>query len=153
MQNNTTSLGDLAGQLEELAGLINFRIGAWQDFGYENPPGPGSKTIPPLGKRSVEAIIAGHGAVAAIDTLVALVHETRSRLGAELRQDEDLRAARIDAMLAASAPCGCPRADGQIRHQREICIDPVVASLDWYAPTDVAAGIDPLAIPPNRIVP
>ena len=27
-----------AAGLEGLAGLINFRVGAWQDFGYENPP-------------------------------------------------------------------------------------------------------------------
>lgn len=29
---------DFSHGIEELAGLINFRVGAWQDFGYENPP-------------------------------------------------------------------------------------------------------------------
>ena len=31
-------LNDAAAGLEELAGLINFRVGAWQDFGYAEPP-------------------------------------------------------------------------------------------------------------------
>ena len=31
-------LDDAMAGLEELAGLINFRVGAWQDFGYAEPP-------------------------------------------------------------------------------------------------------------------
>ncbi len=77
--------------LEEMAGLIHFRVGAWQEFGYERPPTPESATIPPLGKRSAEAIKAGHGAVQEIDRLIARLHEVRAQLVTELRQDEDIR--------------------------------------------------------------
>ena len=125
-----------AAGLEELAGLINFRVGAWQDFGYENPPdsmceecphgrtvhltrapsrpepyfcsacecrqyrGSHYATIPPLGERSAKAIEAGHAAVKDIDQLIAQLHQVRAQLVGELRQDEDIRAARVDAMLA-----------------------------------------------------
>jgi hypothetical protein len=80
--------------LEELAGLVSFHVGAWQDFGYENPPGPGSKAIPPLGERSANATKAGHDAVEDIDRLIARLHQVRARLVSELRQDEDIRMAR-----------------------------------------------------------
>lgn len=48
--------------LEELAGLIHFRVGAWHDFGYEDPPAPDCATIPPLGERSAAAVNAGYEA-------------------------------------------------------------------------------------------
>ena len=86
--------------LEELAALIYFRIGAWQDFGYAEPPTPDCKSIPPLGERSAKAIEAGHEAVKDIDQLVAQLHRVRAELVAELRRDADLRNARVDAMLA-----------------------------------------------------
>jgi hypothetical protein len=91
---------DLSAGLEELAGLINFRVGAWHDFGYETPPTPESKAIPPLGERSAEAIRAGHEAIEAIDELTGQLYALRSQLVGELRQDEDVRADRVDAMLA-----------------------------------------------------
>jgi hypothetical protein len=86
--------------LEELAGLINFRLGAWQDFGYAEPPTPDCATIPPLGERSAKAIEAGHEAIKDIDQLIAQLHQVRAQLVSELRQDEDVRAARVDALLA-----------------------------------------------------
>lgn len=86
--------------LEELAGLVRFHVGAWQDFGYANPPTPESATIPPLGDRSANAITAGHEAVKDIDRLIARLHEVRGQLVTELRQDSDIRATRVDAMLA-----------------------------------------------------
>jgi hypothetical protein len=89
---------DAAG-ITGLADLINFRIGAWHDFGYDTPPAPGCKAIPPLGERSAEAITAGHGAIEAIDELTAQLHMLRGQLVSELREDSDIRAARIDAML------------------------------------------------------
>lgn len=89
-----------AAGLEELAGLINFCLGAWQDFGYAEPPTPDCATIPPLGERSAKAIKAGHEAVKDIDQLIARLHQVRAQLVSELRQDEDIRAARVDAMLA-----------------------------------------------------
>jgi hypothetical protein len=91
------------GDLEEMAGLINFRVGAWQDFGYEKPPTPDCATIPPLGERSANAIKAGHEAIKDIDQLIARLHQVRAQLVSDLRQDEDLRHARVDAMLAAKA--------------------------------------------------
>jgi hypothetical protein len=96
-------LDGAAAGLEELAGLINFRVGAWQDFGYAEPPTPDCATIPPLGERSAKAIEAGHEAIKDIDQLIARLHQVRAQLVSELRQDEDIRATRVDAMLAASA--------------------------------------------------
>jgi hypothetical protein len=78
--------------LEELAGLIHFRVGAWQDFGYAEPlPGPGCQPIPPLGQRSANAIESGHAAIKDIDQLIARLHQVRAQLVSELRQDEDIR--------------------------------------------------------------
>lgn len=88
--------------LEEQAGLISFRIGAWHDFGYEKPPTPECYTIPPLGERSANAIKAGHDAVKDIDDLLRQLHNLRGQLVAELRADEDIRARRVDAMLASA---------------------------------------------------
>lgn len=82
------------GDLEEMAGLIHFRVGAWQDFGYEQPPTPQSATIPPLGDRSVNAVKAGHEAIKDIDRLIARLHQVRAQLVSELRRDEDIRMAR-----------------------------------------------------------
>jgi hypothetical protein len=82
------------GDIEEMAGLISFHVGAWQDFGYQNPPAPDSALIPPLGKRSANAIKAGHDAVKDIDRLIARLHQIRAQLVTELRQDEDIRMAR-----------------------------------------------------------
>jgi hypothetical protein len=96
-------LDDAAAGLEELAGLINFRVGAWHDFGHAEPPTPESATIPPLGQRSAKAIEAGHEAIKDIDRLIARLHEIRALLVSELRQDEDVRTARIDKMLGGGA--------------------------------------------------
>jgi hypothetical protein len=77
--------------LEEMAGLIHFHVGAWQDFGYESPPTPESALIPPLGERSAQAIRAGHGAVKEIDRLIARLHQVRAQLVTELRLVVDIR--------------------------------------------------------------
>ncbi|HET9969811.1 MAG TPA: hypothetical protein VFQ68_16370 [Streptosporangiaceae bacterium] len=77
--------------LEELTGLIHFRVGAWHDFGYEDPPAPGCATIPPLGERSASAIEAGHEALKDIDQLIARLGQVRAQLADELRQDEAIR--------------------------------------------------------------
>ena len=107
--------------LEELAGLIHFRVGAWQDFGYENPPTPSSATIPPLGERSVNAIQAGHEALKGIDELIARLHRVRAQLADELRQDENIRAGRASAPPEAEAPPGrdvpaCPACRADASH-------------------------------------
>jgi hypothetical protein len=94
------SAPDFSRGIEELAGLINFRVGGWHDFGYETPPTPECKPIPPLGERSAEAIKAAHAAIETIDELTRQLYALRSQLVGELRQDEDVRAGRVDAMLA-----------------------------------------------------
>lgn len=93
---------DLSVGIAEQADLINFRVGAWQDFGYGTPPTPRCKPIPPLGERSAEAIKAGHAAIADIDQLIAQLHALRGQLVSGLRQDEHIRGRRVDRMLAES---------------------------------------------------
>jgi hypothetical protein len=90
---------DFSHGIEELAGLINFRVGGWHDFGYETPPTPECNPIPALGERSAEAIKAGHAAIEAIDELTRQLYAVRSQLVGELRQDEDVRMGGVDAML------------------------------------------------------
>lgn len=97
MTINTAAIADLAGQISE-------RAAAWQDYGYEVPPPPGCKPVPPLGERSAAAINAGHGAIAAIDDLLTRLHALRGQLAGELRQDSDIRGARVDAMLERRRP-------------------------------------------------
>jgi hypothetical protein len=92
---------DLSDGIGELAGLINIRVGEWHDFGYENPPSPECKAIPPLGERTAAAITGGHEAIEAIDELLRQLYALRAQLVSELRRDEDIRAERIDRMLAA----------------------------------------------------
>jgi hypothetical protein len=79
------------GDLGELVNLIHFRVGAWEDFGYANPPTPDCKAIPPLGQRSAAAVTAGHDAVKDIDQLLARLYKLREQLVDELRQNADLR--------------------------------------------------------------
>lgn len=88
------SAPDLSHGISELADLVNFQVGAWHDFGYETPPMPDCKPVPPLGERSAQAIRAGHEAVRAIDELTSQLYSLRSQLVGELRQDENIRAAR-----------------------------------------------------------
>ena len=91
---------DFSRGIEEQAALINVLVGAWHDFGYAAPPTPDCKPIPPLGERSAEAIKAGHEAIESIDELTRQLHALREQLVGELRQDSDIRAVRVDAMLA-----------------------------------------------------
>ena len=74
--------------IEETAGLLNFRIAEWHDLGYETPPTPDCKSIPPLGERSAEAIKAGHGAIEVIDEIVRDLGRLREQLVGELRADQ-----------------------------------------------------------------
>jgi hypothetical protein len=97
---DTTGAEDIAAGLAELAELISFRVAAWHDFGYQVPPAPECKAVPPLGERSAEAIGNGHGAIEAIDQLARQLHVLRGQLVNGLREDSDVRATRIDAMLA-----------------------------------------------------
>lgn len=88
---------DLSHGLQEQAGLINWHVGVWHDLGYENPPTPDCKPIPPLGERSAKAIKGAHEAIEAIDQLTRQLFNLREQLVGELRQNEDLLMARLDA--------------------------------------------------------
>lgn len=92
-----------AGDIEGLAGEINVLIGAWEEFGYADPPLPGCAPVPPLGQRSAAAITAGHEAIDGIDKLTRRLYEIRNQLVGELRKDSDIRGRRIDAMIADRA--------------------------------------------------
>ncbi len=81
------------GPLEDAAGLLAVRVGAWNHMEYP-------ENVPPLGERNADAIKAGHGAVEVIDEIIRDLHCLRSQLVTELRADEDARAARVDQMLA-----------------------------------------------------
>lgn len=94
------SAPDLSLGIGDLAEHVYFLVGAWKDFGYEVPPAPDCKAVPPLGERSANAVKSGHEAVRTIDQLTRQLCQLRGQLVGELRRDEDLRAARVDAMLA-----------------------------------------------------
>jgi hypothetical protein len=83
---------DLSYGIEEQAGLISWKVGVWHDLGYENPPSPECKPIPPLGERSAEAIQGAHAAIEEIDRLAERLAGLRQQLVTELRQDKDARA-------------------------------------------------------------
>ncbi len=89
--------GDLSSGIEEMAGYINWLVGAWHDLGYENPPTPECKSIPQLGERSANAIKAGHDAIEEIDKLTRQLYALRAQLVSELHQNETALMARLDA--------------------------------------------------------
>lgn len=96
---------DFSAGLAEQAELIQWHVGVWRDLGYPEPlPSPDCNPIPPLGRRSAAAIEGGHEAIKDIDAMLRQLHALREQLAGELRQDEDIRAARVDAMLAARRP-------------------------------------------------
>jgi hypothetical protein len=84
-QNSTARWGGI----EEQAGLLAFRVGAWNELGYTDPE-EGQAAIPPLGERSAEAITAGHAAVETIDEMIRDLHSLRAQLVTELRQNQDI---------------------------------------------------------------
>jgi hypothetical protein len=86
--------------IQEPAGLLNFRIAEWHDFGYTTPPTPDCKTIPLLGERSAEAINGGRAAIEVIDEIVRDLYRLRERPIGELRANEDALNARVDRTLA-----------------------------------------------------
>jgi hypothetical protein len=95
---------DQSGGLVELAELIYWYVGVWHDLGYENPPTPECRAIPPLGERSAAAIKGGHDAVKTIDRLTQQLYRLREQLVGEMRQDEDIRMARLDAKYGPPQP-------------------------------------------------
>ena len=75
----------LVRRIENLAGGIAGLVDAWHDFGWEKPPVPGCKPIPPLGERSADAIRAGHMAVEEIDGLRRRLYALRQELSGRTR--------------------------------------------------------------------
>lgn len=87
MSTNNLSAG-LAAQAE----LIQWHIGVWHDLGYPEPlPSPDCNPIPPLGRRSREAIEGGREAIRDIDKMTRQLQALRGQLVSEMRQDEDIR--------------------------------------------------------------
>jgi hypothetical protein len=84
--------GDLAARTAESAELLALQIGQWEHLEYP-------ENIPPLGQRDADAIVAGHAAIDTIDKMIRGLHELRGHLIDELREDEDIRAQRIDQMI------------------------------------------------------
>jgi hypothetical protein len=87
---------DLSHGISEMADLINWLVGQWHDFGYEEPPAPDCKPIPPLGERSAKAIKGGHEAIEAIDALTRQLYALRAQLVGELRKNSDILRDRLD---------------------------------------------------------
>ena len=89
---------DLSHGLEEQASLIQWFVGVWHDLGYPEPlPFPTAHPIPPLGERDARAIKGAHEAIEEIDKLTRQLYRLREQLVGELRQNEDLFMARLDA--------------------------------------------------------
>jgi hypothetical protein len=99
MNDSTTKTSAEWGGIEDAAGLLAVRIGAWNHFGYVAPE-RGQAAIPPLGERSAEAIKAGHGAVEVIDEIVRDLYRLREQLVGELRADSDAKAARMTHVMS-----------------------------------------------------
>jgi hypothetical protein len=96
---------DLSIGLAEQAQLIQWHVGVWHDLGYPEPlPSPDCRPIPPLGERAASAIKGAHNAIKEIDELIKQLYVLREQLVSELRQDEDIRAARVDAMFTERRP-------------------------------------------------
>ena len=94
---------DLSVGLIEQAELIQWYIGVWHDLGYPEPlPTPDCRPIPPLGHRPAGAIEGGHEAIADIDKMSRQLYAIREQLVGELRQDQDIRMARVDKLLGES---------------------------------------------------
>ena len=118
--------------ISEQADLLNFRIGAWHDFGYATPPASHCKPIPPLGERSADAIEAGHGAIEVIDQITCELGKLRDQLIRELRTNEDVLGRRVDAQLAETRCAKChaePCKDGSPFGER--CLDMCHEALEF----------------------
>lgn len=71
-------------------------------------------------------VSAGHEAIAAIDDAVRELYAVRTKLVGEIRQDEDERFARVDAMLAESRARSAARAAAVIGECDERGLKPTV---------------------------
>jgi hypothetical protein len=79
-------LEGLGGRLEDLAGLLGVSLGQWAY--REEAADPAA------------AVRAGGTALDTIDAILRALHEARSALMDEIRQDQDATAARVDELLA-----------------------------------------------------
>jgi hypothetical protein len=82
----TGPLEDIAGRLEDEAGLLGVMLGHRDEA-----------------RDKAAAARAGGTAVEVIDGMLGALHRARAVLVAEIRQDQDETAARVDAMLASRA--------------------------------------------------
>lgn len=95
LQNPPAATADWSpGPLLDQAELLGVHVAAWNNFTYP-------QDSPKAGARNAAGITAGHGAVEVIDEILRDLYRLRCLLIGELRADEDARAIRVDAMLAA----------------------------------------------------
>ena len=80
------AVGDLATPLDDELGLMNVHLAVWMARDDS--------------KADVSVVRAGNQVLDSIDVMLRQLHELRARMVAERREDEDIRAARVDAMLA-----------------------------------------------------
>ncbi|HEX5290975.1 MAG TPA: hypothetical protein VFX25_19110 [Streptosporangiaceae bacterium] len=125
---------DAGGRLAELAAVLAGSLALWATRDDTKP--------------QPEVRQAANTASDAIDAMMRELYIARQRLGGEMRESDDAAMERSASLLARPAAprvaeCGCPVADGAIRHQRETCTDPVTARLQWYA--DDPAPVTPSA--------
>jgi hypothetical protein len=79
--------------LQAQMSALSQALGTWTQQGTTEGP-------------SASQIRAGHQGVAAIDDMIAVLHDVRQQLVTELRADEDERARRVDQMISEARRSG-----------------------------------------------
>ena len=100
------------GQLQARADALAEHVALWAR--RPSPRQPAAERPP-----AAEHIAAGHAAVADVDAMLRELHAVRSRLVRELRQDEDVRARRVDLYLSQHASTAEGRTEAAARLMAE----------------------------------
>jgi hypothetical protein len=79
------AIGDLADPLDDELGLLNVHLAVWMARDDS--------------KADVSVVRAGNQVIDSIDTMLRQLHQLRARMVAERRADQDISAARADALL------------------------------------------------------
>jgi hypothetical protein len=82
------AIGELADPLDDELGLMNVNLAIWMARDDS--------------KADASVTRAGNQVIDAIDTMLRQLHLLRARMAAERREDQDLAAARADALLEAT---------------------------------------------------
>ena len=81
------AVGDLATPLDEELGVLNVNLAVWMARDDS--------------KADASVVRAGNQVLDSIDAMLRQLHQLRIRMVDEYREDQDLAAARVDALLAA----------------------------------------------------